>query len=562
MCDNCYKISGHTHRMEKLEYEPDGSEEPQTNTVEARNNSIKRRIEYLIHASQCYDSNCRQPYCIKMKQLLRHTRDCKLRQAGTCMICKHFILLCVTHARACKENKCQLRVCASIKQKLREQRQQQQNRNFEHVQRRMHRMASLQAANAQQGNSPASNSSPGNKSVLSPATTQSPCPPVAPTPGKAAAASPKAAPNTPGDIATPKPPPSVTIPPSPMQNPGTPFASPYTPMAKPQEPAANITMQQQPTPPNQMQPMNPDDNVRHIIDAYMSPNAPDKMRAITYLKDHPGIISRVIMMLQRQGRVQEAKQLHMETGNQQSYGYPVPQQQPQPQVPSGYMGNMSAQSQMQPIHHQQGMIPHRHVPINPQHQMIHHPPMQPNYPPHPRMMHTQYGSPAMVQPQRMPASQMYNNPAGNPVAGPMTANPPTQQSQLAQMLSSQPYHNQGTMQYRMNVPTGLGPPPQYSSQGPVMRPQTHQPGGYPMAMMGHQQTMGRPMHSQQMIGGMPPNRPIPMGYNGMQDPNMGMPAGMYQQQPAHHQQQLPYGMNTNTNNSSSSYLLGPRTHHY
>ena len=569
MCDSCHKITGHTHRMEKLEYEPDGSEEPQTNTVEARNNSIRRRIEYLIHASQCHDPNCRQPYCIKMKQLLRHTRDCKLRQAGTCMICKHFILLCVTHARECKENKCQLRVCASIKQKLREQRLQQQNRNFEHVQRRMHRMATLQAANAQQSSSPSSNSSPSNKSVLSPATTQSPCPPVAPTPGKAAA-SPKAAPSTPGDMSTPKPPPSVTIPPSPMQNPSTPFASPYTPMTKPQEPSPNIAMQQQQPPPpppaaNQMQPMNPDENMLRIIDAYLSPNVQDKMRAITYLKDHPGIISRVILMLQRQGRVQEAQQLQMETQQQPpqatAYGYSIPQQQPQPQVPSGYMSNM-APSQMQI--HQQGMV--RRVPMNPQHQMIHHQPMQPSYHPGARVMHTQYGgNPAMVQPQRMPVSQVYGNPAGNPVAGPMTANPPTQQqSQLAQMLQSspQPYHNQGTMQYRIQAPTGLGPPPQYSSQGPVMRPQTHQP-GYPMPMMAPQPTMGRPMHSQQMMGGgMPPNRPIPMGYNGMQDPSMGMP-GMYQHQPqAHHQQQLPYGMNTNTNNSSSSYLLGPRTHHY
>lgn len=557
--------------MEKLEYESDTSEETQTNTVEARNNSIRRKIEYLIHASQCHDSNCRQPYCIKMKQLLRHTRDCKLRQAGTCMICKHFILLCVTHARECKENKCQLRLCASIKQKLREQRLQQQNRNFEHVQRRMHRMATLQAK-SQQSSSPSSNSSPSNKSVLSPnAATQSPCPPVAPTPGKAAAASPnprsvgKAAPSTPGDISTPKPP--VAIPPSPMmqQNPGTPYTTgmSYAPINKPQESSPSMPIQQ----PVSNHPVNSEDNnLLHVIDAFVSPNAQEKMQAVQYLKGAPMLATRAIMLLRQRGRGQDATQLTMELGIQTQpqlpqYGYsPLQQQQqqpPPPQQPAGAYMNPS------PIHIQPGLgrVPQRHsVPMNPQQQMIHHQPMQNSYPaPHPGVMHTQYGN-TMVQPQRVPGSQVYNTMAGNSV-GPMTANPPTHQSRLAQMLQAQTpqqYHNTGNMQYRMSGPS-LGPPPQYSSpgvQGPVMRTQSHQPG---YSMMAPQQAMGRPMQNQQMIpSGMAPSRPVPIGYSSMQDPTMSL----YPQQQPHHQQQMPYGMNTNSNNSSAYLLGGSRTPHY
>lgn len=557
--------------MERLEYEPGDSEAPQTNTAEARNHSIRRRIEYLIHASQCRDANCRQPYCIKMKQLLRHTRDCKLRASGTCMICKHFILLCVTHARECKETKCMLPVCASIKQKLREQRQQQQNRNFDHVTRRMHRMAAI--ASAAQGSSPSSNSSPGNKSVRSPAATQSPCPQTAPTPGKVAAASPnplsvgKGGPRTPGDIATPKPPPSVTIPPSPMtvQNPATPFhpGTPYTPMNKPQETSPNMTVQQPPI--NRMQPtmVNPEDNIQRVVEAYLSINPQDKMRAVNYLKNHQLVFPRAVHILRQQGRMQEAYQLQLDTGLQvqQQPGY-----MPQSTLPQQQQGPYIGPSQM-PIH-QQPMIgvPQRQMIMSPQQQMVHHQPMQqPGYP-HPAVMQPQpYGN-SMMQPQRMATPQMYTGAPGNPAAGPMSANPPTQHPRLSQMLQSrqmtpQQYHNPAAMQYGVRMGThmpgpNLGPPPQYTPQpGTIVRQQT-QP-GYPM--MGHQPTMGRTMGSQPMMpGAMPSTRPVPIGFGpGMQDPNMAVHS-LYQQQPPH-PQQIPYGMNSNNNNSSSSYLLGQRT---
>lgn len=579
MCDSCYKISGHNHPMEKLEYEPGDNETPQTNTAEARNHSIKKRIEYLIHASQCRDLNCHQPYCIKMKQLLRHTRDCKLRASGTCMICKHFILLCVTHARECKQTNCLLPVCASIKQKLREQRQLQQNRNFEHVQRRMHRMQ----ASAQQGNSPSSNSSPGNKSVLSPAATQSPCPQTAPTPGKAVAASPNplsvgkgGGPRTPGgDIPTPKPPPSVPIPPSPMtmQNPATPFhpATPYTPMNKPQETSPNMAVQQPAM--NRLQPtmLNQEDNIQRVVEAYLSINTPDKIRAVNYLKNHHQVIPRAIQILRQQGRSPEAYQLQMDTGMQvqQQHAY-LQGAPPQPQQ-TAYMGP----SQM-PMHQQPMVgVPQRQMMMGSQQQMVHHQPMhQPGYPPHPAVIQPQpYGN-SMVQPQRMGTPQVYNAAGGNPAAGPMTVNPPTQHPRLVQMLQSrqispQQYPNPGVMSYgvRMGSPhpgPALGPPPQYSSQpGTIVRQQTHQH-GYPM--VGHQPAMGRAMPVQQMMpGAMPSTRPIHMGFGRMdptmQDPNMPPVHGLYQQpqQPVHPQQQIPYGMNSNTNNSCSSYLLGQRT---
>ena len=71
---------------------------------------------------------CKQPSCIKMKRVLRHTRDCKLRMSGNCTICKQFLLLCYSHAKSCTDDKCPVPICARIKKNLQEQRAQSQMR--------------------------------------------------------------------------------------------------------------------------------------------------------------------------------------------------------------------------------------------------------------------------------------------------------------------------------------------------------------------------------------------------------------------------------------------------
>ena len=91
---------------------------------EQRKASIQRCIQFLVHASQCRDPMCKQPSCIKMKRVLRHTRDCKVRMSGNCTICKQFLLLCYSHAKRCTDDKCPVPICARIKKNLREQRAQ------------------------------------------------------------------------------------------------------------------------------------------------------------------------------------------------------------------------------------------------------------------------------------------------------------------------------------------------------------------------------------------------------------------------------------------------------
>ena len=88
---------------------------------EVRRASMERCINYLIHASQCHEPHCRLPSCIKMKRILRHTRECKLRMTHSCNICKQFLVLCYTHAKRCTNSKCPVPVCASLKKNIREQ---------------------------------------------------------------------------------------------------------------------------------------------------------------------------------------------------------------------------------------------------------------------------------------------------------------------------------------------------------------------------------------------------------------------------------------------------------
>ena len=105
-----------------LSLKDDNQTEPQVtqNPHEARKQSIQKCIQSLVHACQCRDMSCKLQSCIKMKRVIRHTRDCRLRNNGNCSICKQFVALCLFHARSCNENQCSVPLCSKIKQKFEE----------------------------------------------------------------------------------------------------------------------------------------------------------------------------------------------------------------------------------------------------------------------------------------------------------------------------------------------------------------------------------------------------------------------------------------------------------
>ena len=126
MCLPCKEKVGHQHKMEQLGFDPDviaslTVERSQSNPEGARQQSIQKCIQSLVHACQCRDPNCRLPSCKKMKLVVTHTKSCKRKTHGGCPICKQLIALCCYHAKHCEENNCLVPFCPNIKQKLRQQ---------------------------------------------------------------------------------------------------------------------------------------------------------------------------------------------------------------------------------------------------------------------------------------------------------------------------------------------------------------------------------------------------------------------------------------------------------
>ncbi|XP_055304204.1 histone acetyltransferase p300-like [Sitodiplosis mosellana] len=104
-----------------LDVNDEPSVSQQVDVGEARRQPIERCIQLLVHACRCQEQQCRQPSCLKMKQVVAHTKICKRRTKGGCPICKQLIALCCYHAKRCNEVKCLVLFCLNIKHKLKQQ---------------------------------------------------------------------------------------------------------------------------------------------------------------------------------------------------------------------------------------------------------------------------------------------------------------------------------------------------------------------------------------------------------------------------------------------------------
>lgn len=76
---------------------------------------VDRCIESLTHACQCRDVQCEIPSCLKLKEILEHTKGCELKVNGECRMCKQLIALCCHHAKNCEDSCCEVPFCPNIK---------------------------------------------------------------------------------------------------------------------------------------------------------------------------------------------------------------------------------------------------------------------------------------------------------------------------------------------------------------------------------------------------------------------------------------------------------------
>lgn len=503
LCSTCYQKIGHEHPMEKLGFnmgdeDPKSSSNPQPSLSRAQ--LLKQRNEFLIHACQCRDATCSKQMCIKMKQLLRHTRDCKMRSSGKCTACNFFLKMCALHAQECREIKCPVPLCANLKQRMRERRQREQARSYELANRRI---KAMNRSNA----SPTTTNDDSTKPDPSPATPQTG---LAPTPGKAVA-SPN--PRTPGQ--------PIGVPASPAPNPATPFIPPHTPgtpLKGTETGSPNVTVVQ-PSPSVQPVVSNQEAvNVHRLVTALSSPSPHVNLKAKEYLKVHPEFVPRVIAGLQMQGNEKAVQYIQQEFSGGMQQPMVGGGVAPQPMYPSPPGPRLPPMRAPPPhpnhVHPAATHYPNTGVMAHPTSaRMTHYPPphnMGPAHPSHPQLQHM------LTRPQ-------YPQYGGGVVPVPGGTPPP--HYHMKQQRPSMMYGGPAMM---MQQPVN-----------PMMRQMSVGPGGG--AMMNQRLAMHQ-------------YRPPPMDASmGMADSSMLHP----QYPPPAHQ----YGPNTNSNNNNMNPSL-LTTHHY
>merc|ERR1712161_186709 len=127
-CIDCLRnpaVARHPHPLQAI---PVGSQQS-TLTPEQRNElqrSIALHMTLLLHASTCRSTKCTSANCRKMKGLLKHGAECKIKANGGCNVCKRIWALLQIHARQCKATNCPVPNCMAIRERYRQLQLQQQ----------------------------------------------------------------------------------------------------------------------------------------------------------------------------------------------------------------------------------------------------------------------------------------------------------------------------------------------------------------------------------------------------------------------------------------------------
>ncbi|ETV82018.1 hypothetical protein H257_05544 [Aphanomyces astaci] len=125
VCAKCYETkaaAAHGHPLEAVGTVSDVAKK----ALEERKKSIALHMQLLVHASSCDEGGCASANCEKMKELLRHGAQCKLRATGGCGVCRRVWALLQIHARQCRGSECRVPRCNDLREHLRKLALQQQ----------------------------------------------------------------------------------------------------------------------------------------------------------------------------------------------------------------------------------------------------------------------------------------------------------------------------------------------------------------------------------------------------------------------------------------------------
>ena len=74
---------------------------PKATEMKKRATNIRLHMTLLVHACACKNRKCPSTICAKMKALLHHGANCKIRATNGCPTCKRIWALLQIHARQC-----------------------------------------------------------------------------------------------------------------------------------------------------------------------------------------------------------------------------------------------------------------------------------------------------------------------------------------------------------------------------------------------------------------------------------------------------------------------------
>ena len=129
--DQCYEcisnpnIPRHQHPLQAIPVGGQQSALTQEQRAE-RQRSIQLHMTLLLHAATCRSDKCASANCAKMKGLLKHGAQCKVKANGGRHVCKRIWALLQIHARQCKQDNCPVPNCMAIRERFRQLTLQQQ----------------------------------------------------------------------------------------------------------------------------------------------------------------------------------------------------------------------------------------------------------------------------------------------------------------------------------------------------------------------------------------------------------------------------------------------------
>jgi len=127
-CQDCVQnpnIPRHPHQLKPIAVAGQQTELTEAQRKE-RQRSLQLHMTLLQHAATCNSPKCPSANCTKMKGLLKHGAQCKIKATGGCNVCKRIWALLQIHARQCKSSQCPVPNCMAIRERVRQLKKQQQ----------------------------------------------------------------------------------------------------------------------------------------------------------------------------------------------------------------------------------------------------------------------------------------------------------------------------------------------------------------------------------------------------------------------------------------------------